>query len=214
MRSRGTDRPTMERESMMKMLLMSLALVATLAAAAPALATCSITGNCAAIANTDPARPGWTYTLVVTWDTGTPYALSHLDLLLDSVGARCSCADMAEGLVLVNPAGTSDGEGGCAVPYTVALECQGDPSIPGVGGILLKFEPNEADCQPAATGTATFTFGSPLPPVPVDEDILSLVDKYGTQHCFGQLTGVFPGMACNPVADEGRAWGAVKGLYR
>ena len=197
----------------MKTLLMCLALAATLAAT-PAAAACSISGNCTAVPNVAPASAGWTYTLVVTWDTGTNYALSHLDLLLDTVGARCSCADIAEGLVLASPAGNSDGEGGCAVPYLVALECQGDPSIPGVGGILLKFEPNEADCQPGATGTATFTFGSPLPPVPVDEDILSLVDKFSTQHCFGQLTGVFPGMACNPVVDEPRAWGEVKGLYR
>lgn len=199
---------------MMKMLLLGLFLTATVATSAPALAECSITGACTAAASTDPAHAGWTYTLVVSWDTGTPYALSHLDLLLDTVGARCSCADIAAGLVLVNPAGNSDGEGGCTVPYTVALECQGDPSIPGVGGILLKFEPNETDCQPGATGSATFTFGSLLPPAPVDEDILSLVDKFGTQHCFGQLTGVFPGMACNPVIDQGCAWGAVKGLYR
>jgi len=50
--------------------------------------------------------------------------------------------------------------------------------------------------------------------VPVDEDILSMVDKYALMYCFGHLSGMFPGLDCNPVADEAVSFGAVKGLYR
>ena len=31
-----------------------------------------------------------------------------------------------------------------------------------------------------------------------DEDILSLVDRWGYAACFGHLRGVFPAMACDP----------------
>ena len=195
--------------------IVSLVLAATLClTGGSAVAQCAISGDISAAPSGDPLLPTWEYTLTVTWDTGTPYALSHVDLLLDPVGGTCYCADFAEALMLVNPAGSSDGVGGCTVPYNVFLECDGDPSIPNVDGILLKFEPEEGDCEPANTGLATFVFYSDLGPVPVDEDILSLVDKYATEHCFGNLTGEFPGMACNPVPDASSTWGSVKGMYR
>jgi len=184
-------------------------------AAATAVASdCSISGSITAAPSGDAMLPTWQYTLVVDWNTGSNYALSHLDLLLDPVGGTCSCSDFAAALMLVNPAGVSDGDGGCTVNYNAYLECNGDPSIPGVDGILLKFEPLEQGCEPGPTGTATLVFYSNLGPVPVDEEILSLVDKYALQHCFGNLTGFFPGMACNPVDDQGSAWGSVHGLYR
>ncbi|MFO7610384.1 MAG: hypothetical protein R6X35_14560 [Candidatus Krumholzibacteriia bacterium] len=198
----------------MRIWIFGAVLTASLLGAGLASAQCSISGDIVAGPSGDPLLPAWEYTLTVTWDTGTPYALSHVDLLLDAVGGTCFCADFAASLLLVNPAGSSDGVGGCTVPYDVHLECSGDPSIPGVDGILLKFEPAEGDCEPANTGTAVFVFYSDLDPVPVDEDILSLVDKYATEHCFGNLSGEFPGMACNPVPDAGAAWGTVKGLYR
>lgn len=189
-------------------------LLAAALSAGTAAAQCDISGNISAAPSGDPLLPSWEYTLTVVWDTGTAFALSHVDLLLDAVGGTCFCADFAANLFLVNPAGESDGVGGCTVPYDVHLECSGDPSIPGADGILLKFEPQETDCEPANTGTATFVFYSDLGPVPVDEDILSVVDKHATQYCFGNLSGEFPGMACNPVPDAGAAWGSVKGQYR
>jgi hypothetical protein len=198
----------------MKNFLTVCAALAAVLVAGAAAAECLVSGNISAEASGDPMLPAWKYTMTVTWDTGTPYALSHLDLLLDPVGGTCLCEDFAEALVIVNPAGSSDGYGGCMVDYNAYLECNGDPSIPGVDGILLKFEPIEGACEPSNTGTGTFVFYSDLGPVPVDEDILSLVDKFSTQHCFGNLTGFFPGMACNPVDGQGSTWGSAKGLYR
>lgn len=198
----------------MKTIANALLLCCGLLTAGVAVAQCDISGNITAAPSGDPMLPAWEYTLVVSWDTGTPYALSHLNLLLDPVGGTCDCGDFASSLHLVNPAGSSDGVGGCTVPYNVFLECSGDPSIPGVDGILLKFEPEEGDCEPANTGTATFVFYSDLGPVPVDEDVLSLVDKFALQHCFGNLTGMFPAMACNPVPNVDSAWGSFKGLFR
>ena len=120
-----------------------------------------------------------------------------------------------EALTWFNPIGSGPGEDGCVVDYDGFLECKGDPSIPGVEGILLKFEPVEAEgCEPGNTGTASFIFYSHLGPVPVDEDLLSLVDKYGLQHCFGYLAGDFPGMPCDPVSDDPTSFGSLKGLFR
>jgi hypothetical protein len=163
--------------------------------------------------------PDWKYTLEVTWDTGSRYAVSHIDLLLDAVGGTCSCRDFRDVLTYFEPAGWSAGEtydesGPCTVDWDIFLECKGDPSIPGVDGILLKFEPRGPTCEPGTAGTASIDFYSDLGPVPVDEDIISMVDKFGLHYCFGSLTGVFPGLACNPVPNEGTTWGTVKGLYR
>ncbi|RKZ19474.1 hypothetical protein DRQ50_01995 [bacterium] len=180
-----------------------------------ALAQCSINGNITAAPNADPALPAWEYTLVITWDTGSLNALSHANLLIDPVGGTCSCSDINMALTLENPSGTSDGEGGCTVPYDGFIECDGDPSIPGVTGILLKFEPDEdLGCEPGTTGVATFVFYSEQSPVPVDEDILSLVDKFAGNSCFGNVSGEFPGLACNPVPAKDSSWGRMKGLYQ
>ena len=62
-------------------------------------------------------------------------------------------------------AGSSNGDGGCSVDYTATLECDGDPSIPNVSGILFKFEPIEGDCEPGNIGSGTIVFYSDLPPV-------------------------------------------------
>ena len=194
-----------------------IACLGVLALASPgiALAQCSINGHITAAPSGDPMLPTWEYTLVVTWDTGTAYALSHANLLIDPVGGTCSCDDIAMALTLVNPSGTSDGVGGCTVSYDGYIECTGDPSIPGVTGILLKFEPDESlGCEPDITGVATFVFYSAQSPVPVDEDILSLVDKFAGNYCFGNVTGEFPGLACNPVPNQDSSWGRMKGLYR
>ncbi len=176
-------------------------------------AQCDISGNIAAEMNSDPAGPAWVYTLTITWDTDVQYALSHMDLLIDAVGGSCTLDDLYEHLSWDDPIGTSDGEGGCTVSYEGQLSDNGDPSIPGVTGLLLKFEPYDG-CEPGNVGTAVFVFYSDLGPVPVDEDILSLVDKYAGYYCFGHLTGMFPGLDCDPVDNDAASFGSLKGLYR
>jgi len=197
----------------MKLAIVFLGMLA-MAIPGDALAQCSITGNITAAPNADPALPAWEYTLVITWDTGSQNALSHANLLIDPVGGTCSCSDINLALTLDNPSGTSDGVGGCTVPYDGFIECDGDPSIPGVTGILLKFEPIEDDCEPGPTGTGTFIFYSNLPPSPIDEEILSVVDKHAQEYCFGNMAGDFPAMPCDPVGNEGASWGNLKRMFR
>jgi hypothetical protein len=69
-------------------------------------------------------------------------------------------------------------------------------------------------CEPGTNGTGTFTFTSNLGPAAIDEDAVTLVDKYARNYCFGSLTGEFPSLPCNPVGAEGAGWGAVKGMFR
>ncbi len=200
----------------MKKLSMSLVLVLVILTSAQfALAQCDISGTIVATANPDPLGPPWVYTLTIDWDTGTPYALSHMDLLMDTAGGTCSCADFMDVLSWDDPIGSSNGDPFCTVDYTGNLECAGDPSIPGVDGILLKFEPIEdLGCAPGVTGTATFVFYSHLGPAPIDEDILSLVDKFAGNSCFGALSGDFPSMTCDPVETDKLEWGSAKSMYR
>lgn len=180
-----------------------------------ALAECFIGGTITASPNPNLSGPNWMYTMVVTWDTGNSYSLSHANLLLDSAGGTCVCQDFMDAMSWGSPAGSSDGTPmPCSVDYEAFLECEGDPSIPEVDGILLKFEPIEGDCEPGPTGTGTFVFYSNLDPYPIDEDILSVVDKHAQEYCFGHLSGDFPGMACDPVSTEDSSWGQLKGMYR
>ncbi len=135
-------------------------LIVTIAmiSAQTAMAECSIDGTIVANANGDPMGPSWVYTMTIDWDTGSQYALSHMDLLLDTAGGTCSCADFMDAISWDDPIGYSDGDPACTMDYTGNLECSGDPSIPGVDGILLKFEPIEGNgCEPGNVGTATFT---------------------------------------------------------
>jgi hypothetical protein len=176
---------------------------------------CFVTGAITAEVNTDPGYPGWKYTAVISWDTGSVYALSHLDMILDSSSGTCSCDDLANDLVFAGILGTSNGDpADCEVEYETFLECDGDPSIPGDEGIIFKFEPIEGDCEPGTTGTGTFAFYSDLGPAPIDEELLSLIDKFGQLTCSGYLTGQFPSLACDPVSNGANTWDAVKGLFR
>jgi len=180
-----------------------------------AAAQCDIGGTITASATNMPGQPAWTYTMEISWDTGTQYALSHMDLLMDTAAGTCTCADFVDAISWDDPIGYSTGDPNCTVDYEGNLECNGDPSIPGVDNILLKFEPiGGTGCEPGTSGTATFVFYSDLPPAPIDEDILSLVDKFAGNSCFGSLSGDFPSMSCDPVSTDTMPWGNIKGLYR
>ena len=192
-----------------------LTFILVLGMGAAAQAACFIGGDIAASPNTDPMYPGWKYTATITWDTGSQYALSHLDLILDSATGTCVCGDLADALVFEGIPGYSEGDPmGCEVEYETTLECNGDPSIPGVDGILFKFEPVSLECEPGTTGTATFVFYSDLGPAPINEEILLLFDKQGLQACSGNLSGMFPSLICDPVANQPVSWGAMKGLFQ
>ncbi len=183
-------------------------------AAGPAAGDCMISGSIAAELNlAQPELGAWKYTLTVAWDTGTPFALSHFNMLLGS-GETCECADFAAALTWVDPTGSSDGDpDGCVVPYDTFLECRGDPSI-GDDTIMLKFEPWESEqCEPGTTGQGSFDFYSDYPPAPIAEPNLFLVDKHGQLVCYGMLQGVFPGLPCDPTPGDEPSWGEVKSLF-
>lgn len=194
----------------------TLLTIALVALSVPALAQCEISGEITAAPNTDhPELGDWAYTLSVSWDTGAQTALSHLDFVVDYLGGTCSCEDFATSVAFADIAGHSDGVDGCTVQYEAFLECNGDPSIP-VDGILFKWEPIDdgSGCEPGPVGNGTFTFYSDLEPVAVDDSLPLLVEKNDGQSCEGTISGVFPGLLCNPVAAESTSWSAVKGFYR
>lgn len=190
--------------------------IVMLAFVSVAQAECYIGGDITAEMNADPMYPAWKYTATISWDTGTPYALSHLDLLLDTATGTCMCSDISDNILFEGLYGTSDGMSGCEVSYETTLECDGDPSIDGVEGILFKFEPieDESGCDPGTTGTGTFVFYSDIGPAPIDEEILVLFDKFGQLNCSGYLSGFFPGLSCDPVSTEATSWDALKGWFR
>ncbi len=198
--------------------LLRMAVIAALAMAIPAFAsatgnTCSIDGTVTASRNTDPVWPAWKYTMVINYDTGNRYQLSHLDVLLDIAGGTCSCENFYDALVL--PAVIGQSGTACKMYYTPELNCQGDPSIPNVNGIALKLNPTGTSCDPGTNGTATFVFYSRLSPGVIDEEALTLADKSGKTYCFGHLSGAFPAMPCDPVGNEdSETWGSLKGMYR
>ncbi len=206
-----------ERYNEMKNLLTKLSLVlitgAVLAFPVMSAAECSVSGNIEAAMIDDPDLPMYMYTMTVAWDMDSPHGLSHLDLVVDMQGGTCDCSDFYDAITF--GAGSSDGEYDCTVEYMTYLECSGDPSIPGVDGILFKFEPIETEgCEPGPTGTGTFVFYSDMAPVPVNEEVIALVDKASQDSCSGSITGVFPGLACDPVPTFQRSMDSLKSLYR
>lgn len=195
--------------------LVAVVLAAMSLSTTAATAQCSIDGVITAAPNTtDPALGVWEYTLTIVWNNDGSHGLSHFNLFMDEVDANCSCSELSDALHLVTPAGTSDGEpSACTVTYDSFFECSGDPSI-GLVGTILKFEPVEDGCEPGPVGSGTFVFYSNYPPAPVSLPGLYMSDKFSTYSCQGTLTGVFPGLPCDPVGNAADTWGGVKQTYR
>ena len=191
-----------------------IALIALVACQGTALAQCSLSANITSAMTTDPALPTWEYTISFIWDTGSVNGLSHLDLIIDPLAQACLCADMELALFFVEPAGESLGEGGCTVQWGTEVGCVGDPSIPGVTGTILKWEPlRGGPCELDVAGTVSLVFYSDHDPYPIDADAIALVDKFALNYCFGTVTGVFPALACDSVPNETGTWGGLMGLY-
>jgi hypothetical protein len=183
----------------------------------PCLATaaCELTADIAAARNTaDPSLGKWSYTMTVVWETGSPYGLSHLTLWVDEANVGCTCSELMEALSWSDPLGSSTGTpGDCTVDYYGELNCDGDPSL-GILGNVFKFEPYEAEgCEPGTAGTATLVFHSDFPPVGIGMVNLFLQDKHGQLACSGGVTGVFPGLPCDPTPASRGSWGLLKERY-
>ena len=180
-----------------------------------AVAECDINGVSEATwAGDDPGAPAdWMYTLTITWNTDSPYGVSHVDLV-PGAGGRCTCEDMEEAFFWIDPVGSSDGvPEPCEVLYMMLLECDGDPSI-DLDEPVLKFEYYEdTGCEPGPTGMMVVSFYSPFAPADIEVPNLALVDKHAQLTCWGELTGVFPGMPCDPVSGGHATWGALKSIF-
>jgi len=199
------------RAGMLAIVLAGIGLAVTPAADAG----CLITGVCSSAPNTThPGMGAWQYTLTVTWDTGTKYALSHIDLILTPQNSACGCQELSEQLQFPTPAGTSTGiPSPCTSTFDWILGCNGDPSI-HLTDLVMKLEPRTGtNCSPGTAGLGTFTFFSDYVPVAVGEHNLFLVDKFGQLVCYGTLDGVFPGLPCDPTANEQSTWGSIKSIY-
>ena len=161
-----------------------------------------------------PDAPGvWRYEMRVTWENNSPYALSHFNLKLDD-GTNCTEEDISSHLFWDSPAGEAQCFGVNATIYFDAeLEMNGDPSL-GIDVPLIKYEPNEmSDTRPGPDGVGVFVFWSDLPPWPIDRPNLLLSEKFGQQHSFGQMDGVFPALPCGPIAEDQCSWGTIKMGY-
>lgn len=183
------------------------------AAAQPGDGGCSVSGTSTAVLMTDGPFAGlWQYTLVVSWDNGSPFALSHLTFDLDLDDCPCVCVD--DFWIFDNPAGESAGEDAdgnpCTVHYTAELLCTGDPSTPQEGP-ALKWEPIEEGCAPGPVGSGTFIFYSPH--APETGDPRELWTKYDGLQCEGLLTGDLPGCNGCPVPVEPTTWGRIKNHF-
>jgi hypothetical protein len=181
----------------------------------PALASadCLISAEISA-QQTNNALGAYEYTMDFTWDMDTQYGLSHFNLMVDAAGGTCGCDDISDFIFFDTIAGTSSGDDACSVDYNATLECTGDPTIPNVDGILFKFEPVEADCEPGNIGSGTIVFYSDLAPANVDEEVIAMSDKGAHVYCYGTISGVFPALACNPVATETLSFGSLKSIYQ
>lgn len=198
----------------MKNSAIALALVLSSFVVLPSLASaeCMINGHIS-VEETDNPLGAFQYTLSVEWDMDSVYGLSHLNLVVDAENGTCGCEEFDHNINFPAISGTTDGEGGCLIDYTSELACDGDPSI-DFGGILFKFEPVESSCEPGPSGSGSFVFYSDLPGVPVNEQVIGLVDKAAHDVCTGTLSGYFPAFACDPVATDGVSWDGLKGMYR
>jgi len=110
-----------------------------------------------------PELGSWQYTLVASWDTGTNYALSNMNLLLGAED-RCTCDDLDFALAWTEPL--------------------------NVGMLTIVF----------CSNFALATIATPN---------LLLVDKHAQLTCSGGISGVFPGLPCDPVGNLDESWGTV-----
>jgi hypothetical protein len=179
------------------------------------ISNCWMTGHIGGELNPGDLELGkWKYTLTMSWNSDSRHDLSHWNLFLDESHYHCAPEEILSAVHWADPAAYSTGDpDGCTVYYDVVLTQNGDPSI-DLEGIILKFEPRENDCEPGPTGEATFVFYSDDPPAPILMPNGFLSDKAGQIICYGEITGVFPGLECDPTVVLPSSWGALKGSYR
>lgn len=194
----------------MKTVTLSVLLITfSLSMAFQASAECFIDGNIVAEMENHPLGD-YTYTMTVHYDMDSQHGLSHLVMVVDGAGGTCDCSDIGNAVHFDDVAGFMTVPDECHLDFQSELLCDGDPSI-GVEGILFKFEPIEAECgEPGPSGTITFVFYSDMSPAPINDEAVSMIDKAAGETCSGGLTGVFPGLVCDPVSNDSLHFGSLK----
>ena len=169
-----------------------------------------LTGTSAATATPGHPLGEWHYCITVSWGP-LSHGLSHWDMILDLSGCVCACNEFP--FAAEDTAGTSDGEDDCTVYYLTEYQCD-DPSLDGVEGPLVKFEPIDDSCEPDKSGSGTFCFYSDWPPVNITTpNGLGLI-KFATLSCNGEITGQLPGCSCGSTSIEQTGWGKIKSIFR
>jgi len=158
----------------------------------------------------NPQLGQWRYTVDVTWNTGSRHAMSHVNLLLGLGG--CTCEDLRDVFYWVDGRGDLREISDCP-RIDSKFECRGDPSL-DIQEPVYKFEfTTDRGCDPSSHGRMQVMFLADQPPAAITTPNAFLVGKYATRMITGQITGVFPALACNPVADQAMTWSRVKAGY-
>jgi len=170
-----------------------------------------IKGTITAEPNTyNPDMGQWRYCIEFEWETGSRHAMSHVNLLMGLGG--CTCADIRDALHWVEGADVLRERPGCG-GVEAKFECNGDPSL-DIRDPLYKFDfKDERGCDPDPSGNVRVWFLADQPPAPITTPNAFLVGKYAGETITGEVTGVFPGLACNPVGNRSMTWSRVKVGY-
>lgn len=154
------------------------------------------------------------YVIDIYWDTCCPQGQSHVNVALGFDVETCPgvCDEFSWGAPDTAGVSTSVLDSECMVYYYAEFNCEGDPSLEGEEGAIVKFEPYPNECEPGPIGEGTFLFYSDWPPAQIEPGNGLLSMKFGLGYCVGDLTGFLP--ECSPpVPTERGTWGRIKALY-
>ncbi|MFO7653084.1 MAG: hypothetical protein R6X25_04600 [Candidatus Krumholzibacteriia bacterium] len=175
-------------------------------------AVCAITGEITAAPAGEQGLGDWEYTFVMQWDTGSERALLWFDILLDDLSRACSCEQIQAGVAPGDTVGYSLAKAQDAtVWYFAEFLCEGDPRVPDPGK-LLRIQPYPG-VEPGPTGVGVFKLYSDQAPAAVEHSYLYLFDDAANFLCEGGVTGVFPGLVCDPLPAERISWSALKSVF-
>jgi hypothetical protein len=110
---------------------------------------CLIEGT-SSVAEVDHPLGKYLYSIEINWDTCCPHGQSHMNVALGFDIETCPgvCDDFSFGAP--DTAGYSTGvlDSECTVYYYAEFNCEGDPSLEGDEGAIVKFEPYANQCEP------------------------------------------------------------------
>jgi hypothetical protein len=156
----------------------------------------------------------WRYELRIEWYNESGRDMSHFNLSLGQ-GTECDENDVTGEIFFLPLAGYLY-RGGHTLPVAcyAEYEMRGDPSL-GITDPLLKFEPCMYMQRPVGeSGSGKVLFWSDHPPADILMPNQFLSEKFGLDGITGEVTGVFPGLPCDPVGNETMDWGHLKATYR